>query len=94
MHLLPVYFSTTSTRKRKKSKKPKSLLKAEIEHQKFLKTIRGCSSFGRAPALQAGGSRFDPVHLHQIAVVAQSVEHLICNQGVEGSNPSGGTNKY
>ena len=64
MHLLPVYFSTTSTRKRRKSKKPKSLLKAEVEHQKFLKTIRGCSSFGRASALQAEGSRFDPVHLH------------------------------
>ena len=66
MHLLPVYFSTTSTRKRKKSKKSKSLLKAEIVHQKFLKkTIRGCSSEGRAGALQASGRRFDPVRLHQ-----------------------------
>ena len=26
---------------------------------------RGCSSFGRAPALQAGGNRFDPGQLHQ-----------------------------
>ena len=26
--------------------------------------IRGCSSVGRAPALQAGGHRFDSVHLH------------------------------
>ena len=26
---------------------------------------RGCSSAGRAPALQAGGRRFEPVHLHQ-----------------------------
>ena len=24
----------------------------------------GCSSVGRAPALHAGGHRFDPVHLH------------------------------
>ena len=24
----------------------------------------GCSSAGRAPALQAGGHRFEPVHLH------------------------------
>jgi hypothetical protein len=55
--------------------------------------MRGCSSTGRASALQAEGSRFDPVHLHQTAVVAQSVEHLICNQGVEGSNPSDGTTK-
>ena len=30
----------------------------------------GCSSVGRAPALHAGGHRFDPVHLHQI--IAQS----------------------
>ena len=27
--------------------------------------IRGFSSSGRAPALQAGGERFDPVNLHQ-----------------------------
>ncbi len=27
--------------------------------------IRGYSSAGRAPALQAGGRRFDPVILHQ-----------------------------
>ena len=26
---------------------------------------RGCSSAGRAPALQAGGHRFDPGQLHQ-----------------------------
>ena len=26
----------------------------------------GCSSVGRAPALHAGGHRFDPVHLHQV----------------------------
>jgi hypothetical protein len=29
-------------------------------------SLRGCSSVGRAPALQAGGHRFDSVHLHQI----------------------------
>ena len=39
MHLLPVYYTTTSTRKRKKGKKSKSLLKAEAEHQKFLKKM-------------------------------------------------------
>ena len=27
-------------------------------------SCRGCSSVGRAPALQAGGRRFDPVQLH------------------------------
>ena len=29
---------------------------------------RGCSSVGRAPALQAGGRRFDPVQLHQFSI--------------------------
>ena len=28
-------------------------------------TLWGCSSSGRAPALQAGGNGFDPRHLHQ-----------------------------
>ena len=32
----------------------------------------GCSSAGRAPALQAGGHRFDPVHLHQLKFQTQS----------------------
>ena len=27
-------------------------------------SVWGCSSAGRAPALQAGGQRFDPAHLH------------------------------
>ena len=30
--------------------------------------IRGCSSVGRAPALQAGGHGFESHHLHQSAV--------------------------
>ena len=34
----------------------------------------GCSSAGRAPALHAGGHRFDPVHLHQIKSVRLDVE--------------------
>ena len=29
---------------------------------------RGISSAGRAPALQAGGRRFDPVILHQMSI--------------------------
>ena len=31
----------------------------------FEEQKRGCSSAGRAPALQAGGQEFDPPHLHQ-----------------------------
>ena len=34
----------------------------------------GCSSAGRAPALHAGGHRFDPVHLHHIEGVRLCVE--------------------
>ena len=30
-----------------------------------MRLVRGRSSAGRAPALQAGGHRFDPVRLHQ-----------------------------
>ena len=35
---------------------------------------RGCSSVGRAPALQAGGRRFDPVQLHQSGGGGQGAE--------------------
>ena len=34
-------------------------------HQDPPQKKRGLSSAGRAPALQAGGQRFDPVSLHQ-----------------------------
>ena len=37
---------------------------------------RGISSAGRAPALQAGGRRFDPVILHHLAVLG-SPKHAI-----------------
>ena len=33
--------------------------------------IWGFSSAGRAPALQAGGQRFDPANLHQNGPIAQ-----------------------
>ena len=41
MHLLPVYYTTLNTRKRRKSKKSKSLLEAERKHAKFLRKIMG-----------------------------------------------------
>ncbi len=41
---------------------------------------RGISSAGRAPALQAGGRRFDPVILHHYLVVKpDSDRHLSLN---------------
>ena len=73
MHLLPIYYSTTNNRKRKQNKKSASVLEAERQHAKFLKkmSIRGCSSVGRAGALQASGQRFDPARLHHSRSVAQ-----------------------
>ena len=35
------------------------------ESEKRSPVRRGCSSAGRAPALQAGGQGFDSLHLHQ-----------------------------
>ena len=58
----------------------------------------GLSSAGRAPALQAGGHRFEPcrpqlfskvfsLRCEELADVAQLAEQLICNQQVIGSSP-------
>ena len=48
------------------------------------------SSAGRAPALQAGGHRFEPYWSHIYADMAQLAEQLICNQQVVGSTPTVG----
>ena len=96
MHILPVYFTTTRTRKRKKSKKPASLIEAERQHAKFIKKMgigirssvgieqrsskpwvtgsspvecankRSVAQPGSAPALGAGGQRFESSHSDQI----------------------------
>ena len=39
MHMLPIYYTTTSTRKRKKNKKTKSLIAAESAHDKYLRKM-------------------------------------------------------
>ena len=39
MHLLPAYYTTTSTRKRRSRKKSKSLIEAERKHAKYLKRM-------------------------------------------------------
>ena len=41
------------------------LLKSLFNFQGPARDTRGYSSAGRAPALQAGGQRFDPAYLHQ-----------------------------
>ena len=50
------------------------------------------SSAGRAPPLQGGGRRFDPVITHHFGALAQLVEQLTFNQLVAGSNPARPTN--
>ena len=47
----------------------------------FLSANRGCSSAGRAPALHAGGHRFEPVHLHHAArpVLYRSIKVVVSN---------------
>jgi hypothetical protein len=39
-------------------------LTSHIQH--LTTQLWGCSSAGRAPALQAGGQRFEPAHLHHL----------------------------
>ena len=72
MHMLPVYFTSLNTRKRKKKNKTKSLIQAEQEHQKFLERMgvgkspkRSVAQPGSASALGAGGQEFDSPRLHQ-----------------------------
>ncbi len=43
--------------------------------------IRGCSSAGRAPALQAGGQRFDPAYLHH-------EKQQLFNNGLRNNEPN------
>ena len=49
-------------------------------------TKRGISSAGRAPALQAGGQRFDPVILHQDPQAETSVKQTCLTLAFEKSN--------
>ena len=60
--------------------------------------IWGFSSAGRAPALQAGGQRFDPANLHQKEVVTGQelswLEHTTDNREVDGSSPFWPTTSY
>ena len=46
---------------------------------KLITPIWGCSSAGRAPALQAGGHGFDSHHLHQRQVAAAELDKLNAN---------------
>lgn len=39
-------------------------------------SVRGCSSVGRASALQAEGQRFDSAHLHQLKILMKLVKDV------------------
>ena len=60
-------------------------------HPFFICFLRGLSSAGRAPALQAGGHRFEPCRPHfttNIAGWSSPVARWAHNPEVDGSNPS------
>ena len=89
MHLLPVYYSTTNTRKRKQKKKTASVLEAERQHAKFLKKmgIGSRSSVGseqRPSKPWVTGS--SPVEsTNNIGGVAQLGERVLCKHQVRSS---------
>lgn len=64
MALLPSYFTTTRSSKRKPKSKTKAVLAAEAETKKLLAKVgfRGVAKPGKAPALGAGDRRFESSH--------------------------------
>ena len=96
MHLLPVYYSTTNTRKRKQKKKSKSVLEAERKHAKFLKKM-GVGTRSSAGTEQrsskpwvAGSSPAECAKSQTRSSVW--LERTAHNGYVAGSNPAGSTN--
>jgi hypothetical protein len=97
MHMLPVYYTTTNTKKRKASKKTQSQLAAERDHQKFLKKmgIGSRSSVGleqRSSKPWVTGS--SPVESAKSQTRSSVWSERTAHNGyVTGSNPVGSTNK-
>ena len=98
MHLLPSYWTTNNTKKRKKGKKSKSFLAAEKEHEKFLKKMgyqRSRSSVGseQRPSKPwvASSSLAESTNN---AGIAQLVERVTVNAQAVGSTPTSGTILY
>jgi len=81
MHLLPIYYTTTNTRKRKKKLKTKSQIVADTQHAKFLKKMgidkKSVPQSGSASALSVE-DRFDSYHSdHSIPVGIAPKKKLI-----------------
>ena len=50
--------------------------------------IWGCSSVGRAPALQAGGQEFESLHLHSTSKDAERKTQVLCTEHSSGMKRS------
>ena len=84
MHIMPAYFTTTNTRKRKVKRKTASMREAERQHEKFLKKMgvtRGRSSVGseRWPVTPegVGSSPIAPAMSNKIPVGVVSKKDII-----------------
>ncbi len=49
-----------------------------LQSFRIIELAWACSSAGRAPALQAGGRRFDPGHVHQFFLSAKDLAKTFC----------------
>ena len=96
MHLLPVYYSTTNTRKRKQNKKSASVLEAERQHAKFLNKMgigtRSSVGLEQRPSKPwvTGSSPVECAKSQTRSSVR--LEPAAHNGLVGGSNPAGSTN--
>ena len=61
--------------------------------RRFVADQRGISSAGRAPALQAGGRRFDPVILHHLELIRKKQKQKQKKRKEKIKNLSGFNNK-
>ena len=64
-----------------------------MEKQQIPNNIWGCSSVGRAPALQAGGHGFESHHLHQ-AILWIAMKFLLRKREIRKRMKSAGQMKF
>ena len=67
-----VKLSSVDNTSRETVREDRSRPTSRTAEEQFSSPIRGCSSAGRAPALQAGGHGFESHHLHQRRVAVPS----------------------
>ena len=79
MALMPIYYTTNNTRKRKKTKKTKKQIEADRKHEKFLKKMgaglfgkkvkRSVAQSGSASGLGPEGRRFESYRSDQTSEI-------------------------